>query len=50
MAAEDAENKIIHIVFLIFLSVSVDRREKAKQEIKLEDVVVGDIVHLSAGI
>ncbi len=42
-------NAAERLLAMITTTCTVDRREKAKQEIKLEDVVVGDIVHLSAG-
>ncbi len=37
------------LLAMITTTCTVDRKEEAKQEVKLEDVVVGDIVHLSAG-
>ena len=37
------------LLAMITTTCTVDRKEQTKQEIPLEDVVVGDIVHLSAG-
>ncbi len=37
------------LLAMITTTCTVDRKEKTKQEIRLEDVVVGDVVHLSAG-
>lgn len=37
------------LLAMITTTCTVDRKEAVKQEIKLEDVVVGDIVRLSAG-
>ncbi len=37
------------LLAMITTTCTVDRKEEAKQEIRLEDVVVGDIIHLSAG-
>lgn len=42
-------NAAERLLAMITTTCTVDRREKENQEIKLEDVVVGDIVHLSAG-
>lgn len=37
------------LLAMITTTCTVDRKEQTKQEIPLEDVVAGDIVHLSAG-
>lgn len=37
------------LLAMITTTCTVDRKEQAKQEIPLDDVVAGDIVHLSAG-
>lgn len=37
------------LLAMITTTCTVDRKGEVKQEIKLEDLVVGDIVHLSAG-
>ncbi len=37
------------LLAMITTTCTVDRKEAVKQEIRLEDLVVGDIVHLSAG-
>ena len=37
------------LLAMITTTCTVDRKDQAKQEIPLEDAVVGDIVHLSAG-
>ncbi|WP_455577296.1 magnesium-translocating P-type ATPase [Anaerosinus sp.] len=42
----DAAEKLLD---MITTTCTVTRKEQEKQEIKLDDVVVGDIVHLSAG-
>lgn len=42
-------NAAERLLAMITTTCTVDRKEGAKQEIRIEDVVVGDIVHLSAG-